>query len=349
LKKNLISFLVRPYIAAELPGWGKVYNAFVGGYKKNGEWAEAGPTVIRDKRNGMHRIVDLREWADRSLFFLRRWYDLEAALLIEHIVKPGDHLLDVGANYGHFTMAAAAAVGSKGSVISVEPNPTAHARLVSHVALNGLEHVQTEQMGLSNEPGELILSVPLINSGEASFASSQYENVRRVVCPVRTGDSLLEGRNVDFIKIDVEGYELNVLKGLQDTLNRCSPIILTEVVEAHLARAGTSGSEVQNYLSSRGYKAYQIGLRKAGFKFYLELTYRDRIDEDCDILWIPEKYQSRIEQIAVRNPGSLRVETKKRKDSISVTKLSENGGLRRPVGKFRANGTNLNERIIKAF
>lgn len=303
LTKQLISFLVRPYISAELPGWGKVYKAFVGDYKKNDSWAEAGPRVIRDKRNGMYRIVDLREWADRSLFFLRRWYDLETALLLERLLEPGDGVLDVGANYGHFTMAAAAAIGPQGRVIAVEPNPISHARLVSHVALNRLKHVTTAQIGLSDMEGELTLNVPLINSGEASFGPSQYESVWHVICPVRRGDALLGGSTVDFIKIDVEGYELNVLKGLETTISQQTPIILTEVVEAHLSRAGTSGADLQAHLNARGYKAYRLGLGKTGFKFYLKLTHCDVIEGDGDVLWVPEKYQGRIARIPSRNAG----------------------------------------------
>jgi FkbM family methyltransferase len=298
LRKHLISCLARPYVSAELPGWGAVYRIFVGGYESNGHWAGAGPRILRDKRNGMHRIVDLGEWADRALFFLRRWYDLPAALLLDHVLKPGNTVLDVGANYGHFTMAAAAVVGPQGSVLAVEPNPVAYARLICHVALNRLDQVSTEQIGLSNAEGELELSIPSINSGEASFAPSQYQNVRRVTCPVKTGDLLLSGRSADFIKIDVEGFELNVLQGLQNTLSQDAPLVLTEVVAQHLARAGTTIADLQAYLTARGYRAYRLGLGKAGFRHHLKLDYCAVVADDGDYLWVPANRMDSIAQIA---------------------------------------------------
>ncbi len=298
MRKNLISFLARPYVSAELPGWGTVYRIFVGSYESNGHWAGAGARVVRDKRNGLYRIVDLGEWADRVLFFLQRWYDLPAALLLDHVLKPGNIILDVGANYGHFTMAAAAAVGPQGSVLAVEPNPVAYARLVCHVALNRLAQVSTAQVGLSNAEGELELFIPNINSGEASFAPSQYHNVRRVTCPVKTGDLLLSGRAVDFIKIDVEGFELNVLQGLQDTLSHGTPLLLTEVVAQHLLRAGTTVADLQVYLKARGYRAYRLGLGKAGFRHHLTLDYCEVIAMDGDYLWVPANRMHTIAQIA---------------------------------------------------
>lgn len=298
MRKKLISFLARPYVSAELPGWGTVYRIFVGSYESNDYWAGAGARIVRDKRNGMYRIVDLGEWADRALFFLRRWYDLPTALLLDHVLKPGNTILDVGANYGHFTMAAAAAVGPQGSVLAVEPNPVAYARLMCHVALNRLDQVSTAQIGLSNAEGELELFIPSINSGEASFAPSQYENVRRVTCPVKTGDLLLSGKSFDFIKIGVEGFELNVLQGLQNTLTRDTPLVLTEVVAQHLSRAGTTIADLQAYLSARGYRAYRLGLGKGGFRHHLKLDYCEVIAADGDYLWVPVSRMDSIAQIA---------------------------------------------------
>lgn len=298
MRRHLIAWLARPYVSAELPGWGTVYRLCVGGPDSNAHWAGAGPRVLRDKRNGLYRVVDLAEWADRVLFFLRRWYDLPAALVLDHVLQPGQAVLDVGANYGHFTLAAAAAVGPQGHVVAVEPNPAAHARLACHVALNRLDQVRIAQIGLSDAEGELELFVPGINSGEASFAPGAYQNVRRVTCPVSTGDLLLAGQRVDFIKIDVEGFELNVLRGLETTLTQATPLVLTEVVARHLARAGTTIADLQGHLAARGYSAFRLGLGKAGFRHHLTLTPCPMIAADGDYLWVPPHRMDRIAGIA---------------------------------------------------
>lgn len=100
--KKILPFLLMLYIRRELPGWGKIYSWIVGGYRRNSIWADSLPCVIRDKRYGLIRILNIREWADRSFYFLGRWYDLETQLFVDHIVKPGDTGVDVGANYGIF-------------------------------------------------------------------------------------------------------------------------------------------------------------------------------------------------------------------------------------------------------
>ena len=127
--RTVIAEIARPYIRAELPGWGWLYKQAVGGYEKAAQWSEAAPRIMRDKRYGYYRILDIREWADRSFYFLGRWYDLPTTLALEAVLRPGDRVVDVGGNYGHFSLSAAANVGSGGHVIAAEPNPVAFARL----------------------------------------------------------------------------------------------------------------------------------------------------------------------------------------------------------------------------
>ena len=70
MMRSLILRAARAYIVRELPGWGRVYRRFVGSYERNAAWQDAAPCILRDKRDGLHRIADPREWADRLLYFL---------------------------------------------------------------------------------------------------------------------------------------------------------------------------------------------------------------------------------------------------------------------------------------
>lgn len=284
--------VVRLYISKELPGWGRVYQTFVGSYDKNPIWKDAAPHVIRDKLCGYYRVVDLREWADRSLFFLKRWYDLEAALVVKDFVGPGDHVVDVGANYGHFTMAAAAAVGPQGRVTSFEPNPGSFARLQTHIGLNRLSHVRPFQMGLSDAEGTLTLSVPRINSGEASFGPSDYDDIYQVSCRVGTLDDVIAGKAVDFIKIDVEGFECNVIKGARETISNSRPLVLTEVVDRHLERANSSRTDLLTLMKSLDYTPVSITLLRRGMRQEIRLTAMNDAAFSShrsgqDVLWVP--------------------------------------------------------------
>src|SRR5947208_1529536 len=122
--RRLVIALVRPYIWHELPGWGKIYAAFIGDYKRNWLWNDFGQRAIREKHTGHLLTLDLAHWADRATFFLGRWYDLPTQLLIRDLLEPGDTVVDVGANRGNFALVASSLVGLTGKVICFEPNPT---------------------------------------------------------------------------------------------------------------------------------------------------------------------------------------------------------------------------------
>ena len=288
--------LVRPYVVRELPGWGHVYGRFVGSYQSNEFWESAQPRVIRDKRYGMLRLVDLREWADRIFFFLGRWYDLETQLVLDLVAREGEVILDVGANYGHFALSAAALVGSEGAVIAVEPNPRAFARLQTHIELNRLDNVEALNAGFSDSDGELVLSIPRINSGEASFARTHYADTKEVCCPVYLGDERVAKRRVTFIKIDVEGFELRVLKGLSKTIERDRPWILIEMVREHLDRDGSAPADIAEQLRPLGYTPMRLELcgRPVGAKRLVLKSY-DPTDDNCDVLWVPDAKLGHVE------------------------------------------------------
>ena len=211
---------------------------------------------------------------------------------MKDFIGPGDHVVDVGANYGHFTMAAAAAAGPQGQVTSFEPNPVSFARLQTHIALNRLSHVHPFQMGLSNTEGTLTLSVPHINSGEASFGPSDYDDIYQVSCRVGTLDDVIEGRTVDFIKIDVEGFECNVIKGARETILNSRPLVLTEVVDRHLERANSSRCDLLNLMKSMDYTPASIALLRRNMRHEIRLTAMNgeafsRHRSGQDVLWVP--------------------------------------------------------------
>lgn len=287
LRAFLTTVLVRPYIRAELPGWGAMYVRLVGDYRQDAAWRQATPKVVRDKVNGLFHVLDLREWPDRMFYYLGRWYDLECLLALRALIRPGDTVLDVGANYGHFSMAAAALAGPNGKVLSFEPNPTSFARLGVHVALNRLAQVEPRQMGMADEPGELVLSVPGGNSGEATFAAPADESVRRVVCPVGTIDALALSAPVRLIKIDTEGFEHHVLTGGAGIVARDRPFIITEVVDEMLQRAGQSKQALLTLLTGHGYSPWHMGLKRVAGKHVLALTPAPMPLPDGDYLWVP--------------------------------------------------------------
>jgi FkbM family methyltransferase len=131
-----------------------------------------------------------------------------------HVLRRGDLFVDVGANVGSYTVLAAAVVGAR--VVAVEPVAATFGHLQRNVAINrGAEGVRTVRCGLGARPGELAFTTDadtvnhVVASGEAGAG---------VMVPVTTLDDLCAGEAPALIKIDVEGYEREVVAGGSRTL-----------------------------------------------------------------------------------------------------------------------------------
>ena len=174
--------------------------------------------------------------------------DFDTPTLEKHLkfIKPGDTVVDCGANIGDNTIAYARATAgvSTGQVIAFEPNPLAFECLRRNMA--GHSHVQCENVGL----GDVYSNVSIVigpNAGAAHLEGGTGS------IPVRLLDSWNLPR-LAFLKIDIEGYELRMLKGAEATINRCRPVMYIEINAGALARAGTSPEEVRSWLVAHGYR-----------------------------------------------------------------------------------------------
>lgn len=277
------------YIRMELPGWGRIYAFFVGGRDQNEYWGKYGARLIQDKRYGLYRLLLLREWADRIFYFLGSWYEKKTQILADSLIQKDMSIVDIGANYGHFTLVSASKVGTAGHVFAFEPNPNAFRRLQVHVELNELANVKTHNIGISDQPGELVLSVPTVNSGEATFAGTPFKDATSFVSAVETLDSQPFETRIDLIKIDVEGFELRVLRGASAIIRRDRPIVVTEVIARHLARDETDPGELASYFSEINYAPYKLELKRNGFIHCLELKAGADDLEDGDYVWLPKE------------------------------------------------------------
>lgn len=274
-RQTIAELVVRPYIRRELPGWGRLYKWLVGSGARDAEWAGAGTRQITGKLHGYRMELDISNWSQRYTYFLGRYYDLPTQLLLQAVLKPGDRFCDIGANVGMISLLAARLVGPTGRVDSFEPNPTCAAKIRALREQNRLEHVFVHGVGLSDRSETLTLTVPLVNSGEGSFAPSQYDPSEVTVVTVdvvRADDPIGLERPPALIKIDVEGFECRVVDGLTRTLQSSHPLLVTEVVGEHLQRAGASVDALFERMSRFGYSAYAMGSKRNGLKHVLSLT-----------------------------------------------------------------------------
>lgn len=189
-----------------------------------------------------------REWAggyvlqtDGLYFYVPAQLDLMGAYkllkpfktepCIRRFCRPGATVVDVGANIGEWALQMADAVGADGRVLAVEPIPRMADAVAKSALANNMTQVSVVAVALSDAAGQAEFSVECGNTGGSRLGRAEGA-VDTISVPVQTLDALLEGRGierVDFIKVDVEGFELEVLRGARATLARHRPPMYLEV------------------------------------------------------------------------------------------------------------------------
>jgi FkbM family methyltransferase len=147
--------------------------------------------------------------------------------VFRQLVQPGMVVLDIGANIGAHTLFFAQAVRSSGTVHAFEPQRIVFQTLAANVALNSLTNVHCHQVILGETPGSMMVP-PLDYGKENNFGGlglGTFE-VGEAVQVMSLDD--LDVEQCDFIKLDVEGMELQVLRGARETLRRLRPLLYVE-------------------------------------------------------------------------------------------------------------------------
>lgn len=178
-------------------------------------------------------------------------------------IRPGMTVLDVGAHQGLYTILASRRVGPLGRVFSFEPSPRERRALRVNLALNFSRNVRVEGLALgSQETTADLYIVDRYYTGYNSFRPPKVpQSASILTVQVNTLDGWLTAARidqVDFIKLDVEGAELSVLKGARECLAKARPVLLVEVAQIRTAAWGYDAAEIVRFLERMGYKWFEI-------------------------------------------------------------------------------------------
>jgi FkbM family methyltransferase len=177
------------------------------------------------------------------------------ATLLEDAVRPGTTVMDVGAFLGHFTLLAARAAGPSGRVHAFEPDPRDYPWLVRNVEVNGFtDRVTTEAVAVSGRTGTALLHLARQDTSQSSivFARDALDSVR--VPTIALDEHLPSEGEVGVVKIDVEGAEIDVLRGMERTLASSPDVSLfIEVNPRALEAAGSSTENLLDRLRDLGF------------------------------------------------------------------------------------------------
>lgn len=183
--------------------------------------------------------------------------------VVAHYLQSGMIVLDIGANEGFYTLLASKKVGENGKVISFEPSQRELKRLNLHLKINDCKNVVIEPLALSNEETNTELYVCL---GEGTGCNSLRppnvsDPIKKVKVNVTTLDNYLnlhKLEKIDFIKVDVEGAELNLFKGAKRSLEMFRPIIMCEIADIRTRPWGYKSEEIIKVLEEVGYIFFKI-------------------------------------------------------------------------------------------
>jgi FkbM family methyltransferase len=204
-------------------------------------------------RQGLRWVLDPSDFPQENLFWLGesdRWELFHA----RRMVGPGAVIFDVGANFGYYALMLAAALRGACTVHAFEPTEATFQRLSRHIALNRMDCVHAHRLALSDAPGTASMRRRNGNSGAAFLEPGNGE------VQVTTLDEFVRAWRIgrlDFMKIDVEGFEERVLLGGERALRELRPHILFELQPVTLERAGSSVERLATLLTSHGYRLFQ--------------------------------------------------------------------------------------------
>jgi FkbM family methyltransferase len=234
--------------------------------KTAAKMAPTEPLLIEDFQGHGKFWCYLQEHMGSQIFF-RGAYSGDSLTVLTQYLKPDSVFIDIGANHGEFTVAAAL-LTPNGQTIAFEPVPKNIARLRINVQSNHLSNVQIMSMGLSDQEGtfpiydqETPYDDGTTNEGLTSLFAAGKRSISSASITTRRLDdvwSSLGLNRVDMIKLDIEGAEWQALRGGQRLLERYKPILLVEVAQSTCAAAGYRANDFAQWIEDLGYRLFLI-------------------------------------------------------------------------------------------
>jgi FkbM family methyltransferase len=217
---------------------------------------------VRVKRRGLNWWLDLSEGIDLSIYLFGS-FEPRTNSAYRRMVTHGDVVLDIGANIGAHTLPLGRCVGESGRVIAFEPTTMAFERLRRNIGENPelVSRIVTEQVMLCDDDGRT--PSPLLYASWPLHGDAPRHELHLGVAMETTGakcrtlDTVMVDRGIDrvsLIKMDVDGHEMDVLRGARRTLARYRPRIIMELAEYSPVADSDTPNEIFGFLRGFGYR-----------------------------------------------------------------------------------------------
>jgi FkbM family methyltransferase len=258
---------VQPSFRNRIAGWiARSYPFLSGcGTFANSRWLKAlsgksatGLVWTRLSGESNEIVVPIEDYVGRAAYFVGD-LDRKISSLLRRIIRPGDHVLDVGANLGMVSLRMSNLVGNMGKVDAFEPNPSMAELLQASIEKNQSTNVNLHRIAIGSTQAELDLMIPDENAGRASLALEATEGMRRIKVPVMTLDQLSSEHDfsrIRLMKVDVEGFEPQVFAGAKNWLKTTPPDAI--LFEHNNRQANLEDDPVIQQLNDANYDVFEI-------------------------------------------------------------------------------------------
>lgn len=259
-------FGCRPVYALVLRYLRYVPGHWLKAYLRDGVVGHTVRPVLYTNRDGIHFELDVHDIIQRDIY-IYNYYEPEDVRAFRRLVGPGDVVFDVGANIGQYTLLASKLVGSPGHVFAFEPSPDVLPKLKKHLLMNHADNVELAAKAVAESDGTASFypAAQESNQGVGSLLPAEsyraeLRSSQAVEVEVTTLDSFCDQHgieSIDLLKVDVEGLDLDVLRGAERILAR-SPhvVVMSEVEPLNFVQRGFSFDDFIDYMQQRGFSPY---------------------------------------------------------------------------------------------
>ena len=238
--------------------------------------ADAGDWTLQGTTSGFSLYVSPDDAAVGATIASLGFYEPNVTAVFEAKLRPGMNIVDIGANIGWFTMLAASRVGPTGHVLAVEPNPLNARMLEASRQANGFQHVSLLPVAAGLRNGAVALHRTYSNGSTTSL--DRVDVLGAEIVPVLRLDDVLGDEHcpVAVVKVDVEGAEALALGGMERTLRRDRPVIVSEFSPNMMP--GLSSITAEDYVAWLQGLGYRLGIIRTDGAVDACTTPRDALD-----------------------------------------------------------------------
>ncbi len=209
-------------------------------------------------KNKFKLILNLEDWIQNQIYFLGSYEKFELSIL-EKSLNKGDTFIDIGANFGLYSLHASSLVGDSGNVIAFEPYCKNYKAFEDNIILNDMKNVTLVKQAIGDCRGQVLLSYNQKDSnlGMVSIFKNEFTDQEIVISD--SLDNYLkfnELNSISYIKLDIEGAEYSALLGMKNTLKKYKPIVQIEIDDHILAKTPYRSADIYKFMNDLNYELF---------------------------------------------------------------------------------------------